>query len=90
MKSENNPLFSKEKKLWLELSLALIYSSFPTAVGGLRCVFLKKILIHFKASATLVSLGNNSNLLNAFWKQSPDALALSFLQGRICFKMILR
>lgn len=48
-----------------------------------------EILIHLKASASLLSLGNDSNLLNASWKHSPDALAISSLQGRICFKMIL-
>ena len=82
-------LYSPKKGVWLDLPLTLLYSSFPIAVGGLRFVFLKKILIHLKVSATLVSLGNDSNLLNAFWKHRPDALAISFLQGRICFKMIL-
>ena len=65
-KSENNPIIPRRKGVWLDLPLTLLYSFFPIAVGGLRFVFLKKILIHLKVSATLVSLGNDSNLLNAF------------------------
>lgn len=37
----------------------------------------------------MVDLRSYSKLLSIFWKNSPDTLAVSFLQGRICFKMII-
>lgn len=62
MKSENNALFPKEEKLCLKPSLIL---TFPVVVGGLRFVFLETILIILKPVVTLVSPGNDGNLLNA-------------------------
>lgn len=62
MKSENNTLFPKEEKLCLKPSLIL---TFPVVVGGLRFVFLKTVLIILKPVVTLVSPGNDGNLLNA-------------------------